>query len=108
MVKYTKMDFGQLFISTVISRRAVDNTEVDDTDVPLKELAYSKLFQMWQHFETKSSFRGVEWGVIVKKQRLKTGRYSFLAALQPRLHQCHVNDGINNTICIHIVGMLDR
>ncbi len=59
MKKYTKIDFGQLFFSTVISRRAVDNTEVDDTDVPLKELVYSKLFQMRQHFEIKSSF--AEW-----------------------------------------------
>ncbi len=45
MKKYTKIDFGQLFFSTVIPRRAVDNTEVDDTDVPLKELVW-RVFQM--------------------------------------------------------------
>ncbi len=38
-------DFFHLFFSTVISCRAVDNIEVDDTDVPLKELAW-RVFQM--------------------------------------------------------------
>ncbi len=35
--KYTIIDFGQPLFSTVISCRAVNNTEVDYTDVPLKD-----------------------------------------------------------------------